>query len=167
MKQDFHFQIKSIKILTFWLAACLQHDLILSIVLFHNCFSISDKAEPALFFSKCCSRWGAGLIFGLPLVPNRVPAAALASFTLTQYEYYSPSSPDGVRVIAGTPPRTVFLHTGSPGNPFSYVFLTLRSTDCDRGHRNWKGAPPTNPQGYLFCPPGPLTAKSCLGKNWF
>ena len=49
-----------------------------------------------------------------------------APSTITQYEYYSPLSPDGVQKLAGTPPRTVFLHTGFPGNPFSYVFLTIR-----------------------------------------
>ena len=97
-----------------------------------------------------------------------------APSTITQYEYYSPFSPDGVPKLFGTPPRivfytqdprefafhgvflnitrfaycflphrisgkrhfmvcfrtshvsrTVFLHTGFPGNPFSYVFLTI------------------------------------------
>ena len=49
-----------------------------------------------------------------------------APSTITQYEYYSPVTPDDVRKIAGPPPRTGFLHTGFPGVGFSYVFLTIR-----------------------------------------
>ena len=43
-----------------------------------------------------------------------------APSTITQYEYYSPLSPDDVRKIAGTPPRIVFLHTGFPGVGISW-----------------------------------------------
>ena len=46
-----------------------------------------------------------------------------APSTITQYEYYSPLTPDGVPKLAGTPPRIVFLHTGFPGNWFSLVFF--------------------------------------------
>ena len=43
-----------------------------------------------------------------------------APSTITQYEYYSPYSPDGVPKLFGTPPRIVFLHTGFPGVGISW-----------------------------------------------
>ena len=43
-----------------------------------------------------------------------------APSTITQYEYYSPFSPDGVPNVSGTPPRIVFLHTGFPGVGISW-----------------------------------------------
>ena len=46
-----------------------------------------------------------------------------APSTITQYEYYSPYSPDGVPKLAGTPPRIVFLHTGFPGYAGSWHFM--------------------------------------------
>ena len=50
-----------------------------------------------------------------PLLAPRPPS------TITQYEYYSPLSPDGVPKIFGTPPRIVFLHTGFPGLPLKFI----------------------------------------------
>ena len=62
-------------------------------------------------------------VFDNPIVFGRSEGAPS---TITQYEYYSPLTPDGVNKLFGTPPRIVFLHTGFPGVGFSYVFLTIR-----------------------------------------
>ena len=43
-----------------------------------------------------------------------------APSTITQYEYYSPYSPDGGRNVSDPPSRIVFLHTGFPGVGISW-----------------------------------------------
>ena len=46
------------------------------------------------------------------------------SSTITQYEYYSPYSPDGVPKMFGTPPRIVFTQY-SRETAFHNVFLNI------------------------------------------
>ena len=45
-----------------------------------------------------------------------------APSTITQYEYYSPLTPDDVRKITGTPPRTVFYTQDFPELGFHMCF---------------------------------------------
>ena len=68
--------------------------------------------------------WGTHSCTQLSVRANPPPPPP--SSTITQYEYYSPLTPDDVRVMVGTTPRTVFSHTGFRRVRFSYVFLTIR-----------------------------------------
>ena len=89
------------------------HGVFLNITRFAYCFF--THRIPGKPFFIC--------VFDNPIAFGRSEGAPS---TITQYEYYSPLTPDGVQKLAGTPPRIVFLHTGFPGNPFSYGFLTIR-----------------------------------------
>ena len=122
-------------------------------------------------------------VFDNPILFGRSEGAPS---TITQYEYYSPYSPDGVQKIFGTPPRIVFLHTGFPGNciswcvfehhtfrvlffhtqdsretDFSYVFLTIRLFSAVPRGRPRLGArrtraPSTIAQYEYSLPPTPM-----------
>ena len=83
------------------------HGVFLNITRFAYCFF--THTIPGKPFFIC--------VFDNPIAFGRSEGAPS---TITQYEYYSPFSPDGVPNVSGTPPRIVFLHTGFPGVGISW-----------------------------------------------